>query len=164
MSLPTAGPAFITSLLFCAASTAQAQIPQVDWAKQKTEILTHYRSLIQIDTRNPPGNETKAVEYLKKALEAEGIPTKTFALDPARANLVARIKGNGKKRPLLLMGHTDVRSTQVYAHLMPSALNGATAVIRLPADEWQPTVIDGDGEQTGPRVRPALHVVEEAPA
>ena len=41
-------------------------------------------------------------------LEAEGIPVKIFAEDPARANLVARIKGNGKKRPLLLMAHTDV--------------------------------------------------------
>jgi acetylornithine deacetylase/succinyl-diaminopimelate desuccinylase-like protein len=112
MSLPIAKPAFITSLLFCAASTALAQVPQVDWAKQKSEILTHYRSLIQIDTRNPPGNETKAVEYLKKALEAEGIPTKTFALDPARANLVARLKGNGGKRPLLILAHTDVVGVQ----------------------------------------------------
>jgi len=31
-----------------------------------------------------------------------------FALDPNRPNLVARIKGNGSKRPILLMGHTDV--------------------------------------------------------
>ena len=33
---------------------------------------------------------------LKKVLESEGIPTQTFALDPARANLVARIKGNNR--------------------------------------------------------------------
>src|SRR5882762_1123109 len=111
MSFPMANPAFIITL-FCAASTALAQVPQVDWAKQKSEILTHYRSLVQIDTRNPPGNETKAVEYLKKALEADGIPTKTFALDPARANLVARLKGNGSKRPLLILAHTDVVGVQ----------------------------------------------------
>src|SRR5438876_10406613 len=113
MSVPMAKPAFIISGLLCfAASTALAQVPQIDWAKQKSEILTHYRSLIQIDTRNPPGNETRAVEYLKKALEAEGIPTKTFALDPARANLVARLKGNGGKRPLLILAHTDVVGVQ----------------------------------------------------
>ena len=43
-------------------------------------------------------------------LQAEGIPTETFVLasDPHRPNVVARLKGNGKKRPLLLMGHTDV--------------------------------------------------------
>src|SRR5258705_82822 len=112
MSLPRSTPAFITCLLFCAASTMLAQVPAVDWEKEKSEILTHYRSLVQIDTRNPPGNETKAVEYLKKVLEAEGIPTKTFALDPARANLVARLKGNGSKRPLLILAHTDVVGVQ----------------------------------------------------
>lgn len=45
-------------------------------------------------------------------LEAEGISTKTFALDPARANLVARLKGNGSKRPLLILAHTDVVGVQ----------------------------------------------------
>lgn len=79
---------------------------------QNAEMLRHYRALIQIDTSSPPGNETAAVDYLRKVLEAEGIPTKTFAQDPARANLVARIKGNGKKRPMLLMAHTDVVPVQ----------------------------------------------------
>ncbi len=45
-------------------------------------------------------------------LEAEGIPTQTLALDPARANLVARLKGNGAKRPLLILAHTDVVPVQ----------------------------------------------------
>ncbi len=99
-------------VVLLAAAAATAQTPAVDWEKQKAEILQHYRALVQIDTRNPPGNETRAVEYLKKVLEAEGIPTKTFALDPARANLVARLKGNGTKRPLLLMAHTDVVNVQ----------------------------------------------------
>jgi acetylornithine deacetylase/succinyl-diaminopimelate desuccinylase-like protein len=96
---------------FCAVS-AIAQIPSINWDQQKAEILRHYRELVQINTSAPPGNETKAVEYLKKVLEAEGIPTKTFAVDPNRANLVARLKGNGSKRPLLLMAHTDVVGVQ----------------------------------------------------
>jgi len=83
---------------------------RVDWDSQKTEILKHYRDLIRIDTR--AGNETKAVEYLRRVLEGDGIPTKAFALDPARANLVARIKGNGSKRPLLILAHTDVVGVQ----------------------------------------------------
>jgi acetylornithine deacetylase/succinyl-diaminopimelate desuccinylase-like protein len=58
------------------------------------------------------GHETAVVEYLKKILEAEGIPTRTFALDPNRANLVARLKGNGSKRPLLILAHTDVVGVQ----------------------------------------------------
>ncbi len=98
--------AWIFLLLTC---PAWAQ-PSIDWAQQKTEILKRYRDLIQIDTR--AGNETKAVEYIRQVLEADGIPTKTFALDPARANIVARIKGNGSKRPLLILAHTDVVGVQ----------------------------------------------------
>jgi len=90
-----------------------AQNREIDWEKQKAEILRHYRALVQINTSSPPGNETKAVEYLKKVLEAEGIPTRTFALDPNRANLVARLKGNGSKRPLLILAHTDVVPVQM---------------------------------------------------
>src|SRR5207249_2482886 len=44
--------------------------------------------------------------------DREGIPTSVFSRDPARANLVARLKGNGQKRPLLLMAHTDVVGVQ----------------------------------------------------
>src|SRR5258706_5634012 len=99
-------------LLLCAASAALAQVPTIDWAKQRAETLTHYRSLVQLDTSNPPGNETRAVDYLRKVLEAEGIATKTFALNPARANIVARLKGNGSKRPLLILAHTDVVGVQ----------------------------------------------------
>jgi acetylornithine deacetylase/succinyl-diaminopimelate desuccinylase-like protein len=95
----------------CAAA-AMAQTPAVDWEKQKAETLQHYRALVQIDTSSPPGNETKAVEYLKKVLERDGIPTQTFALDPNRANLVARLKGNGSKRPILILAHTDVVGVQ----------------------------------------------------
>src|SRR4029078_6926998 len=65
-----------------------------------------------IDSSSPPGNETKVDEYLKRVFEAEGIPVKMFALQPARANLVARLKGNEKKRPLLLMAHTDTVGVQ----------------------------------------------------
>ena len=96
------------ALLFSAAAQAQT----VDWKKQQAETLRHHRALIQIDSTSPPGNETKVVDYLKRVFEAEGIPVKTFALQPDRANLVARLKGNGKKRPLLLMAHTDTVGVQ----------------------------------------------------
>ena len=63
---------------------------------------------MRFDTSNPPGNEKQAVDYLKGVLDQAGIETKVLAHDPQRPNLVARLRGNGKKRPLLLMGHTDV--------------------------------------------------------
>ena len=92
------------------AAAACAQIPSIDWEKNKVETLRHYRALVQIDST--AGNETRVVDYLKKVFEAEGIPTKTLALDPKRANLVARITGNGSKRPMLILAHTDVVGVQ----------------------------------------------------
>ncbi len=100
------------AMIGCALPSLAAPAPALDWKQQQVEILRHYRALVQLDTSSPPGNETRAVDYLKRTFEAEGIPVKTFALDPARANLVARIKGNGSKRPLLLMSHTDVVGVQ----------------------------------------------------
>jgi acetylornithine deacetylase/succinyl-diaminopimelate desuccinylase-like protein len=72
------------------------------------ETLRHFQALLRLDTSNPPGNEVLAVEYLKQVLEKEGIPVQVFASDAKRPNLVARLKGNGKERPILVMGHTDV--------------------------------------------------------
>lgn len=79
-----------------------------DFARNRNEAIQTLQGLIRINTSNPPGNETQAAGYLKGILEREGIPAELFALDTNRANLVARLKGSGKKRPLLLMGHTDV--------------------------------------------------------
>lgn len=87
--------------------TMRAQAP-IDWKAVEAETLQHFQALVRIDTSNPPGNETRAVEYLKQALDKEGIPYQVFAGDANRANLVVRIKGNGKKKPILVMGHTDV--------------------------------------------------------
>ena len=84
----------------------------VSWDAVAKESVEHLQTLIRFDTSNPPGNETQAAEYLKKVLEREEIPAKLLALDPKRANLVARIRGNGSKKPILIMGHTDVVGVQ----------------------------------------------------
>ncbi len=81
---------------------------QVDWQQTAAETTKHFDALLRLNTSNPPGNETAAAEYLKAVLDREGIEAKLLALEPARANLVARIRGNGSKRPILVMGHTDV--------------------------------------------------------
>lgn len=98
------------SMFFAVAVAASAQIPSIDWEKNKAEILQHYRALVQIEST--AGKETHVVDYLKKVLEGEGIAAKTFALDPNRANLVARLKGSGSKRPILILAHTDVVGVQ----------------------------------------------------
>jgi acetylornithine deacetylase/succinyl-diaminopimelate desuccinylase-like protein len=87
--------------------TVGAFAQNIDWPKINQETLKHYSALVQIDSTDPPGNESKVVDYVKKVLDAEGIPYIIAAKDPARANLIARLKGNGSKKPMLIMGHTD---------------------------------------------------------
>jgi acetylornithine deacetylase/succinyl-diaminopimelate desuccinylase-like protein len=82
--------------------------PSADEAAIDEEAMWHFQALVRMDTSDPPGNEEPAVEYLKRVLETDGIETKIFALDPKRPNLVARLKGDGTRRPLLIMAHTDV--------------------------------------------------------
>lgn len=64
--------------------------------------------LIRIDTTNPPGNETPAAEYVRAELEKEGIAAELLGDDRSRLNVVARVKGSGAHRAMMLMAHTDV--------------------------------------------------------
>jgi acetylornithine deacetylase/succinyl-diaminopimelate desuccinylase-like protein len=64
--------------------------------------------LVRLDTSNPPGNETRVAEYLKQVADANGIPCELMGADPHRLNFVARLRGSGKGRPLLLIAHSDV--------------------------------------------------------
>ena len=96
------------ALAALALSPAFAQSPAApDWNALEDEMMRHYQGVLRLDTTNPPGNEHIAVDYLKRVFEAEGIPSQVFALDQNRPNIVARLKGSGRKRPLLIMGHTD---------------------------------------------------------
>lgn len=94
------------------ATTVLAAEYPVDWSEVRKETLEHFVAVLRIDTSNPPGNETKAAQYLKQVLEQEGIGSKLLGPDPDRLNLVARFRGDGSKRPLLIMGHTDVVGVQ----------------------------------------------------
>ncbi|MFI5184213.1 MAG: M20/M25/M40 family metallo-hydrolase [Vicinamibacteria bacterium] len=66
------------------------------------------RQYLRIDTTNPPGNELKAALFLKGVLEKEGIPVEIDEFEPGRANLLATLKGDGSRRPLLVANHMDV--------------------------------------------------------
>jgi acetylornithine deacetylase/succinyl-diaminopimelate desuccinylase-like protein len=82
-------------------------------ADQTVELL---RELIRFDTINPPqpdsgkanANETALLRHVKSLLAADGITSEILESEPGRGNLVARVKGSGAKRPLLLMAHVDV--------------------------------------------------------
>jgi acetylornithine deacetylase/succinyl-diaminopimelate desuccinylase-like protein len=100
---------FVVLLFVVACAPAFAQATrQPEWRAVEAETLQHFQALLRLDTSNPPGNEKLATDYLKAVFEKEGIPVQIFAREPSRSNLVVRLKGNGRKQPLLLMGHTDV--------------------------------------------------------
>ena len=86
-----------------AALAAQAPSP----AALEEEAMRHYQAVLRIDSTDPPGNESGVAAYVKEQLEKEGIATEMFQLEPNRPNIVARLEGNGSRRPLLIMAHTD---------------------------------------------------------
>ena len=87
-------------------NVAGAQEP--DWTAAPQETVAHLQAMIRMNTTNPPGNEITVARYLESTLKAEGIETHLFEPAPGRAAFVARLKGNGSKQPVILMGHMDV--------------------------------------------------------
>jgi hypothetical protein len=89
-----------------AAAPLGAQEP--DWNAAHQETLRHLQSIIRLNTVNPPGNELPVARYLQAQLDSAHIETHLFEPAPGRAALIARIKGNGSRKPVLVMGHMDV--------------------------------------------------------
>ena len=83
---------------------AQGRPAQPDWAAVEPEALDLYQSLIRFDSS---ASERAEAEWLKTLFDEAGITAQMFATDPQRPNVVARLRGNGKKRPLLILGHLD---------------------------------------------------------
>lgn len=80
----------------------------MDWDAIQDEAVGYLRRLLCLNTINPPGNEIIACQYLANVLAGEGIEATILESAPTRGNLVARLKGDGRAAPLLLMVHLDV--------------------------------------------------------
>jgi acetylornithine deacetylase/succinyl-diaminopimelate desuccinylase-like protein len=102
----------VGAIIFLLAVPVRAADPQVDWEAAKAETLRHFQSVVRINSSNPPGNESVVMTYLKGVLDREGISNQVVAMEPGRANLIARLKGNGRKKPILILGHTDTVGVQ----------------------------------------------------
>ena len=89
-------------------ATAPLAAQEPDWASASRETLAHLQTMIRLNTVNPPGAEMQVAKFLDGTLKAAGIETHLFEPAPGRAAFVARLKGNGSKRPVLIMGHMDV--------------------------------------------------------
>ncbi|MFN8514750.1 MAG: M20/M25/M40 family metallo-hydrolase [Chloroflexia bacterium] len=78
----------------------------------RDEVTHHLQALLRINTVNPPGNETEAAQHQASVAREAGDLYEIAEGIARRGNFVARIKGNGTARPLILMGHTDVVSVE----------------------------------------------------
>jgi len=82
---------------------------QFQLLKEIEEEVTHTLSdLIRINTTNPPGNETKAAEYVAECLGRDDFNCELYESAPSRGNVVTCLKGTGEKPSLLLLSHLDV--------------------------------------------------------
>ena len=95
-------PALVLAAALLAAPDAFA-------AEQTNDTANLLAEIIRVDTSNPPGNEAQLAAFLKTKFEPLGleidiIPTPA----PAKAHFIARLKGDGSKKPILLAAHADV--------------------------------------------------------
>lgn len=83
-------------------------IGNINWNEVEEKATDYLSRYIQVNTTNPPGNETKGALFLKKIFDQEGIENEIVESGPERGNFVARLKSVGSKPPLLLLSHIDV--------------------------------------------------------
>jgi acetylornithine deacetylase/succinyl-diaminopimelate desuccinylase-like protein len=97
-------------LLFVSVVLAPALVAQVDDAtKQLARDI--FKQLIEINTTDSTGNNTLAAEGMAKRLRDAGFSQDDVVVlgpNERKKNLVARLRGTGAKKPVLLIGHLDV--------------------------------------------------------
>ena len=118
--------ALLLSFALPVALSAQRRAPvptrSIDWPALEREGLALLRDYLRVNTTNPPGNELEAARFLRDFLAKQGIDAQildTTELGAGRANLYARIKGNGSKRAIALVHHMDVVPATVSTWTVP---------------------------------------------
>src|SRR3954466_6308329 len=97
-------------LALALATPVFAQRP-IDWNALAAESQTNLSNYLRINTTNPPGNEILTARFLKAILDREGIEARildTTEIGANRANIYARLRGNGSKKAIALVHHMDV--------------------------------------------------------
>ncbi len=103
----------VATCLLAAATAMQGQTKVLTLNAEQSdaaqaEAVHFLADLVRIDTQDPPGDESKVAHYLAAVLKSEGIESEILEPVPGRGSIVARLKGSGRKKPLLIMGHEDV--------------------------------------------------------
>lgn len=96
--------AFAALFLSCAVSATAS--PDFDAVTKAAR--ADLAAMIAADTTNPPGNEARITALVAKKLRDAGIPYEITEFAPGRSNIVARLKGTGPDKPVMLLAHTDV--------------------------------------------------------
>jgi acetylornithine deacetylase/succinyl-diaminopimelate desuccinylase-like protein len=90
----------VAALLLVGAARAADDVPEV------ARLLA---DVIRVDTSNPPGNEGKLAELLKSRFTGLGFEIEIVPTPQAgKSHFIARLRGDGSKRPILVAGHEDV--------------------------------------------------------
>lgn len=102
----------LTCMALLVFAPAQCVLAQTLTPEQKL-LREIYQELVEINTTDSAGDTTNAAEAMAARLRAGGIPADDIKVivppgGPKKGNLVARLKGSGAKKPLLLLGHLDV--------------------------------------------------------
>jgi acetylornithine deacetylase/succinyl-diaminopimelate desuccinylase-like protein len=95
--------AFATLLVASGASSEE-----LDWPALEREAVGLTSRYLQVDTTNPPGNETRGAAFFEALFEKAGIESRVFESAPGRGNIVARLPGDGSRPSVVLMHHMDV--------------------------------------------------------
>jgi acetylornithine deacetylase/succinyl-diaminopimelate desuccinylase-like protein len=73
--------------------------------------LDIFKELVEINTVTATGDTARAAEAMAARLRAAGFAASDVQVlvpAPRKGNLVARLRGTGKRKPILLLAHTDV--------------------------------------------------------
>src|SRR5438105_2633163 len=97
----------IAAVLLAAGLTAAATLDDATM-KLSRDIL---KGLIEINTTDSVGNTTTAANAMAKRLRDAGFPAadvQVLGPNDRKGNMIARLRGTGAKKPVLILGHLDV--------------------------------------------------------
>jgi acetylornithine deacetylase/succinyl-diaminopimelate desuccinylase-like protein len=107
-ALPAALPA---ALLAAVIAAAPAALRAETLTPPQQLAFDVYKELVEIDTTTATGDTQRAAEAMAARLRAAGFAgddVQVFSPVPRKGNLVARLRGTGKRKPILLLAHLDV--------------------------------------------------------
>lgn len=101
--------AIVCAVVFATTAGAQDRTMPPESERQLARAI--YKEMVEIKSGYTTGATTPVVEAVAKRLKAAGFPAADVFVggaSPKKANLVVRYRGTGRRRPILLLAHTDV--------------------------------------------------------